>query len=72
MSTINPGLYNQLSDQELLQLILETIDEYMLLTETTSNLRAIEDKRIELFRIYEIIRQRGLEFQPGTSKDDNK
>jgi hypothetical protein len=60
---MNESLYNQLSNQELLSLILKTIDEYILLSTATSNARAIEEKRIELFKIYEIIKERGIVFE---------
>lgn len=61
---MDQSLYNQLSDQELLILVLKIIDEYMLLSTATNSLRAIEEKRIELFQIYEIIKERGLVFEP--------
>ena len=61
---MNESLYKQLSDQELLLLVIKIIDDYMLLSTATNSLRAIEDKRLELFQIYEIIKERGLVFEP--------
>ena len=60
---MNESLYKQLPDQELLALVIKIIDEYMVLS-TTSNVRATSEKRDELFKIYEIIKERGLVFEP--------
>lgn len=59
---MNESLYTKLSDQELLSLILKIIDEHMLLIRNTSSQRAIEEKRNELLKVYNIIKERGLGF----------
>jgi hypothetical protein len=54
-------LYKQLPESELLALMLKVIDEYQILTTTTNSIHVIEEKRAELFKIYEIIKEKGIQ-----------
>ena len=54
------SLYEKLSNQELLILETRIVKEYLALSAAGNNLRAAHDKKVELLKVYEIMKERGM------------
>jgi hypothetical protein len=54
------SLYENLTNQELLILETRIVKEYLAITATGNDLRAAHDRKVELLKVYEIMKKRGM------------